>query len=668
MPRSITSLLVVGIALLAMLLIACSGEATPEPTPTPSPTATLTDTQHPSNTPEATEVATTEFTAAYGAFCSDLPTLDDLQFDDDSVTYGQVVQSLSEVIATWEAVDPPTEAAAWHNEMLEAWASLKAVFDAGPGDSLVQETEEEVLAAASIKLMVNISRAEGLLARDARNAMVSAGCLGIDGTPDNHGNEQTTATMIAVGEEIEGSLNYLGDTDYFVFAAEAGTSYQIDLYGDFGWAFLLALIPSSEENYADRTSQIVLYDSAGMELQSAELSLISITPGIITWEATVAGDYYISLGDWEIGDYTLSVNGPDDLEVVDSTTTAPAAPDDHANDTGGATVISVGTSIEAVIDYRDDVDYFRFTAEAGRLYEVDVALGTLGDSNLSLRDSNGDFLTGNDDYGETYASRVIWVAPVSGDYYIEVSSWDDDDSGSYTLTVSLSTITDDHGNDDSAATAVSVGTTAGGSIDYAEDMDYFRFTAEAGQLYEVDVALGTLEDSNLMLLDSNGDFQIDNDDYGDSLASRVIWVAPVSGDYYAAVSGVFGATGSYTLTVSLSTITDDHGNDDSAATAVSVGTTAWGSIDYAQDVDYFRFTAEAGQLYEVDVALGTLEDSNLTLLDSNGDFLIDNDDYGDSYASRVIWLAPVSGDYYIEVSSWDDDDSGSYTLTVAEVP
>ena len=544
MPRSTASLLVIGIALLAMLLIACSGD------PTPAPTATLTDTQHPSNTPEATKVVTTEFTAAYGAFCSDLPTLDDLQFDDDSVTYGQVVQGLSEVIATWEAVDPPTEAAAWHNEMLEAWASLKAVFDAGPGDSLVQETEEEVLAAASIRLLVNISRAEGLLARDARNAMVSAGCLGADATLDNHGNEQTTATMIAVGEEIEGSLNYLGDTDYFMFAAEAGTSYQIDLYGDFTWAFLLALIPSSEENYADRTSQIVLYDSAGTELQSADLSLITYADGIFTWEATVAGDYYISLGDWEIGDYTLSVNGPDDLEVVDSTTTAPAAPDDHANDTGGATVISVGTSIEAVIDYTDDVDYFRFTAEAGQLYEVDVALGTLEDSNLTLLDSNGDFLIDNDDYGDSLASRVIWVAPVSGDYYIEVSSWDDDDSGSYTLTVSLSTITDDHGNDDSAATAVSVGTTAGGSIDYAQDVDYFRFTAEAGQLYEVDVALGTLEDSNLTLLDSNGDFLIDNDDYGDSLASRVIWVAPVSGDYYIEVSSWDDDdSGSYTLTV-----------------------------------------------------------------------------------------------------------------------
>ena len=529
------------------------------------------------------------------------------------------------------------------------------------------------MGSATISIVVAVYQAEGLLSRDARNAIVSAGCLGADATLDNHGDEQSTATMIAVGEEIEGSLNYLGDTDYFVFAAEAGTSYRIDLSASFGWAFFLSLIPSGEENSADRTSRIVLHDSTGTELESADLSLITYAEGIFTWQATVAGDYYISLGDWEIGDYTLSVNGPDDLEVGDSTTTAPAAPDDHANDTGGATVISVGTSIEAVIDYEEDVDYFRFTAEAGRLYEVDVALGTLGDSNLSLRNSNGDFLTGNDDYGETYASRVIWFASVSGDYYIEVSSWwGDDATGSYTLSVSRSSFTDDHGNDSGAATAVSVGTAAGGSIDYEDDVDYFRFTAEAGRLYEVDVALGTLEDSFLTVDNPDPSQEIyipirTNDDYGGTNGSRVIWFAPVSGDYYAAVSGVFGTTGSYTLTVSLSTITDDHGNDNNTATSILVGTAIVGTIDYAGDVDTVRFTAEAGKTYQIDVMLGSLRDSRITLRDSDGLQEAHNDDYGGTNASRIVWSAPASAEYYIHVEAWSDD-TGSYTLTVAEVP
>ena len=64
--------------------------------------------------------------------------------------------------------------------------------------------------------------------------------------------------------------------------------------------------------------------------------------------------------------------------------------------------------------------------------------------------------------------------------------------------------------------------------------------------------------------------------------------------------------GTYTLTVSHSTIVDDHGNDIDDATVAAVGADVEGVIDYEGDSDYFRFTAEEGQLYQVDVALWAL--------------------------------------------------------------
>ena len=97
-----------------------------------------------------------------------------------------------------------------------------------------------------------------------------------------------------------------------------------------------------------------------------------------------------------------------------------------------------------------------------------------------------------------------------------------------------------------------------GAIDYPGDYDYFRFTAEEGQLYQIDVALGTLDDSALFLLGPDG-WELDsNDNHGDSLASRVLWEAPASRAYYlmvvgSGVGGYYGG-GSYTLTVSHSTI------------------------------------------------------------------------------------------------------------------
>jgi hypothetical protein len=92
-------------------------------------------------------------------------------------------------------------------------------------------------------------------------------------------------------------------------------------------------------------------------------------------------------------------------------------PDDHGNDIDDATVAAVGADVEGALDYDDDIDYFRFQAEQGESYQIDVALGTLDDSIVDLYDADGSFLDSNDDYGDTFASRLYWEAPSSGERY-----------------------------------------------------------------------------------------------------------------------------------------------------------------------------------------------------------------------------------------------------------
>ena len=339
---------------------------------------------------------------------------------------------------------------------------------------------------------------------------------------------------------------------------------------------------------------------------------------------------------------------------------------EHGNARAVATEVVVGEAIAGTIDYEDDVDFFRFTATAGELYQIDVVLGTLDDSEIALLDSDGWDLASNDDHGDSLASRIVWAAPDSGDYYVVVgAAWGArDGTGTYTLAVGLSDIQDDHGDDTDSATGIAVGVDAQGAIDYDGDEDFFRFTATAGELYQIDVVLGTLGDSEIALLSSDGWTLASNDDHGDSLASRIVWAAPDSGDYYVVVGAAWGArdgTGTYTLAVGLSDIQDDHGADTDSATGIAVGVDAQGAIDYDGDEDFFRFTATAGELYQIDVVLGTLGDSEIALLSSDGWGLASNDDHGDSLASRIVWAAPDSGDYYVVVSGWG---TGSYTLTV----
>ena len=330
-----------------------------------------------------------------------------------------------------------------------------------------------------------------------------------------------------------------------------------------------------------------------------------------------------------------------------------ARPSDELLD--AATPVDIGVSVQGELEYADDRDFFTFEATGGQYYELDVTLGTLRDSVLDVYDADGNPLAGNDDYGDSTASRLIWQAPGTGPYHVEVTSFDTG-TGTYTLTITLSDITDDHPNSTANATPVELGAATQGELDYPDDGDFFAFDATEGEFYELDVTLGTLQDSVLDLHDTDGNWLtglVGND--------NVIWQAPSTGGYYVQVNG-FG-TGTYTLTITLSDITDDHPNSADNATAVELDVATQGELQYAGDADFFAFQATKGEIYDIDVTLGTLQDSVLDLHDADGNWLIRNDDYGDSTASRLIWHAPDTGTYHVEVTSFDTG-TGTYTLTI----
>ena len=337
-------------------------------------------------------------------------------------------------------------------------------------------------------------------------------------------------------------------------------------------------------------------------------------------------------------------------------------PDDHADAIGEATSVAVGDAVPGVVDHPNDIDLFVFDAVQGELYQIDVALGTLGDSVVALYDADQRQLVLNDDYGGSLASRIYWKASSSGRYYVAVASLGEG-TGSYTLTVVVSDIVDDHADAMGEATSVTVGDAVLGVVNYPGDIDLFVFDAEEGKLYQIDVALGTLGDSVVAVHDAHETGLAFNDDYSGSLASRVFWAAPNSGTYYVEVASWGEGTGSYTLTVVASDIVDDHADTFGEATSVMVGGAVLGVVDYPGDFDVFVFDAEEGELYQIDVALGTLGDSVVAVYDAHETGLAFNDDYSGSSASRVFWEAPSSGRYYVVVASLVEG-TGSYTLTI----
>ena len=463
-----------------------------------------------------------------------------------------------------------------------------------------------------------------------------------DVVSDDHANSVEGATIATVGEPMQGTVDYDDDSDVFAFEVEEGVLYQIDVE--------LGTLPDS---------WLTIYDADEFEIAYNDDRDVDSLASRIVGEAPSSGEYYVVVGGYGVGSYTLTVTVSD-------------IADDHANSDEGATPTTVGELMQGTVDYDGDRDVFTFKVEEGVFYKTDVGLGTLPDSLLAIYDADGFVLANDDDGGDSLASRIIWKAPSSGEYYVVVGGYT---VGSYTLTVT-SDVDDDHANSVAGATRTTVGELMQGTVDYDGDRDVFTFKVEEGVFYKTDVGLGTLPDSLLAIYDADGFVLANDDDGGDSLASRIIWKAPSSGEYYAAVEGY--GTGSYTLTVSVltddhgdsvsnTTGIDDHGDSVSSATVITVGEGVEGAVD-PYDVDVFVFQAKAGQVYQIDVALGTLPDSRVALTDADEWFLADNYNYGETLGTRIVWKAPAAGSYYAWVGGpWEGTgkEMGSYTLTVA---
>ena len=322
---------------------------------------------------------------------------------------------------------------------------------------------------------------------------------------------------------------------------------------------------------------------------------------------------------------------------------------------------------QGVLDGPNETDVFVLYAEWGLLYQIDVVPGTLGDPVVALYDSDLGLVErdtvrveSNDD--GAWASRIPWTALGWGPHYVEVGSWEGA-TGSYTLTVVATDMADDHADTIAEATPVTVGEAVPGVMEHPLDIDRFVFDAVARELYQIDVALGTLEGSGLVVYDAEGRELAFDSDEGSS-AARILWAAPSSGTYYVDVgTSGFAAAGSYTLTVVAAGIVDDHADTIAEATPVTVGEAVPGVVDYPDDYDLFVFDAVAGELYQIDVGLGTLSDPVVAVWDAGETVLAVTYHYAGSSASRVFFEPLTSGRYFVEVSSGGER-TGSYTLTI----
>ncbi|MBF0627296.1 MAG: DVUA0089 family protein [Magnetococcales bacterium] len=484
------------------------------------------------------------------------------------------------------------------------------------------------------------------------NYTVSATSMSVSSATDDFAATTATLGRVAVGgAAITGSIQTVGDQDWFAVTLSARTSYQFR-----------ATRTNNSAGLAD--PYLTLLDSSGNAVTSDDdggghyNSLISYTP-------TAAGTYYLAVRDYGsgLGRYTIAAAVPDDYTATATT--------------AGRVAVNAPEATSGNIERGGDRDWFAVRLTAGVAYQLRAehdANNGLADPFLTLYGRAGAAIVSNNDGGGDTNALIRYTPTVTGTYYLGVRGNTSTDRGSYT--VSATTADDYTASSSTTGQVATDGTVTAGTIERGGDQDWFAITLTGGTTYSLQLERsdsGGLTDPYLSLFDGQGVWISDNDDGGGE-GNSLMSVTPIaSGTYYLGVRDYGFGTGRYQLSATANTAVSTGGEEDdfdgtiATTGVVSVESEAGtsGVIETAWDSDLFSVALTAGVTYQLratSAETDALEDPYLTLYDAAGTTILSNDDGGTGRNSLIVFTPETTGTFYLGVKDYDEG-TGAYTVS-----
>ncbi|HJQ24892.1 MAG TPA: PPC domain-containing protein [Blastocatellia bacterium] len=230
---------------------------------------------------------------------------------------------------------------------------------------------------------------------------------------------------------------------------------------------------------------------------------------------------------------------------------------------------------------------------------------------------------------------------------------------------------------DAVAQGVSLPVNLFGQISVNGDTDYFAFEALGGQQVTVEAFATRLALSSLIadiaLFDANGVLLASS--LGSTAQDPLIRFTPASDQVLIVgitdADDLGGPSFDYLLNITRGVDVDEvEPNDHAAQTLSQVPTTIFGQISVASDVDFYSFTATAGQTLIVDVdaeVFGSRLDAEVNLMDpqSGAEFFFNDQNDGDDPRFNIV--LPYTGLYVIGIGAFNSSSRGFYRLNVSLV-
>jgi len=344
---------------------------------------------------------------------------------------------------------------------------------------------------------------------------------------DDYGNDFNNAYGWALREGAihtrSGTIETIGDWDYFWFTAPSTGSYSIYTTGN-----------TDTMGY--------LYDSSQRQLAYNDDS--TDRNFRITYNLTAGQKYYVAIRAYgsNTGAYTFGIVTPHTI----------------TDDYGSSFADAYGWELRAgmiysrtgTIETSGDWDYFWFTAPSTGSYSFYTTGNT--DTMGYLYDSSQRQLAYNDDSTDRNF-RITYNLTAGQKYYVAIRAYGSN-TGAYTFAISTphAASADDYGNDfnDAYGWSLSAGMTytRSGAIETNGDWDYFWFTAPTSGTYTIYTTGST--DTMGYLYNSSRSMLAYNDDSTDR-NFRITYNLTAGQRYYVAIRAYGSNTGNYIFGISV---------------------------------------------------------------------------------------------------------------------
>ena len=499
---------------------------------------------------------------------------------------------------------------------------------------------------------------------------------------DDVGNGASTARLLDLGENFEGTLLTRGDTDWFAVDLQQGETYSAIVSGASTGG---GTLPDPYLEVRNSNGAVVAFNDDGSWLNDAGLA----------FTATSTSRYYFvvkTLNPDETGTYTVRVREPDDHGQGRETATTLTI----GSETGGSIQWADGqfgakSGIDAYIVSPVDRDEDWFKVNLAQDQVVSVKLTPEGSAGLArgmfeVVNAAGVPVALADGKEIADGSAITsFKAVAAGDYYIRVVDGAGQ-TGDYKILVTNGDVSDE----DSAApikmTFANGVASAVAKLGLAGDTDSFSIDLVADHAYRIELLSarnGTsapLEDGTLTLsyLPKGATdpimLELANSERGLLRLEQFGYTPDVSGTLTVEVAAESGLdTGHFKLQVvdigiaeadeAPDTITDFNISTD---TSLTLGDSHRATLQSEDDIDLYPVLVGANQRVQVivkgfDQAEGTLSEATLKLLTSSGQLVAVGDltEAGTKLDATLL----SEGQYFIQVgSTGTEGNAGSYLI------